>query len=242
MIPINSAKAAGVSPEHELGDVVDEVAEHFTDFVVRLADGLVRPEQILWGVPGGEAQDERERVEEHHHSAEDRPDPAGDGEPADVLGEPDGEQRGPGHDGGPAEGGADDAEHAQGAGAVPVGQRAAIDGGLGADVHERDVERGGSSVGTVEAGKNAYTAEQQVSNEVGIRTDLLRAEDLFVVADSFEGDAVFLEVFVNPLVNLIWLAGLVFLAGAVVTMWPDAREARRLARRFADGEAALARA
>ena len=32
--------------------------------------------------------------------------------------------------------------------------------------------RGGESLGTLEAGKNAYAAEQQVSNEVGIRTDL----------------------------------------------------------------------
>ncbi len=47
---------------------------------------------------------------------------------------------------------------------------------------------------------------------------------------------------VNPLVNLIWLAGLVFLAGALVTMWPDAREQRRLAQRFAERDAALARA
>jgi cytochrome c biogenesis factor len=39
-------------------------------------------------------------------------------------------------------------------------------------------------------------------------------------------------VIVNPLVNLIWLAGLVFLGGALVAMWPDAREQRRLARRF----------
>jgi cytochrome c-type biogenesis protein CcmF len=107
---------------------------------------------------------------------------------------------------------------------------------------ELAVERGGDDLGTIAPGKNRYLAEGQTSNEVGIRTDTLRAEDLFVIADSFEGEAVFLEAFVNPLVNLIWLAGLVFLAGAVVTMWPDAREARRLARRFADGEAALARA
>jgi len=107
---------------------------------------------------------------------------------------------------------------------------------------ELAVERGGESLGTISPGKNRYLAEGQTSNEVGIRTDLLRAEDLFVVADSFEGEEVFLEAFVNPLVNLIWLSGLLFLAGALVTMWPDAREARRLARRFADGEPALARA
>ena len=41
----------------------------------------------------------------------------------------------------------------------------------------------------------------------------------------------------NPLVNLIWLAGLVFVAGSLVTMWPDAREQRRLAQRLAEGGA-----
>jgi cytochrome c biogenesis factor len=41
------------------------------------------------------------------------------------------------------------------------------------------------------------------------------------------------KVLVNPLVNLIWLAGLVFVLGSLIAMWPDAREQRRLARRFA---------
>jgi hypothetical protein len=53
---------------------------------------------------------------------------------------------------------------------------------------------------------------------------------------------VFVQVIVNPLVNLIWLSGFVFLLGSVVTLWPDAREQRRLARRFAEGDPALARA
>ena len=38
----------------------------------------------------------------------------------------------------------------------------------------------------------------------------------------------------KPLVNLIWLAGLVFLLGSVIALWPDAREQRRpRARRYA---------
>ena len=104
------------------------------------------------------------------------------------------------------------------------------------------VSRGGDELGTVLAGKNRYFAEQQTSNEVAIRSDWLRAEDLFVIADQFNADgSVFIKVLVNPLVNLIWLAGLVFVAGALITLWPDAREQRRLARRFAE-EGALARA
>ena len=100
------------------------------------------------------------------------------------------------------------------------------------------VERGGDALGTVEAGKNAYTAERQVSNEVGIRSDLVTGEDLFVIAEQVNPDGtVYLRVFVKPLVNLIWLAGLVFLLGSLIALWPDAREQRRLALRYAGGEA-----
>jgi cytochrome c-type biogenesis protein CcmF len=100
------------------------------------------------------------------------------------------------------------------------------------------VRRGGDDLGTVEAGKNAYSVEQQVSNEVGIRTDYLRAEDLFVIAEQVNDDgSVYLRVFVKPLVNLIWLGGLVFLLGSVIALWPDAREERRLASRYADAGA-----
>jgi cytochrome c-type biogenesis protein CcmF len=96
------------------------------------------------------------------------------------------------------------------------------------------VRRGGRDLGTVEAGKNAYAAERQVTNEVGIRSDLVTAEDLFVVAEQVNPDGtVYFRVFVKPLVNLIWLAGVVFLLGSLVAMWPDAREQRRLATRYA---------
>ncbi len=95
-----------------------------------------------------------------------------------------------------------------------------------------DVSRGGSDLGTIEAGKNRYPVEQQSSNEVAIRSDLLRGEDLFVIADQIDPDGtVYFKVFVKPLVNLIWLAGFVFVLGSLVTLWPDAREARRLAAR-----------
>ena len=101
------------------------------------------------------------------------------------------------------------------------------------------VERDGEDLGVVEAGKNAYTVERAVSNEVGIRTDLLRAEDLFVSAEQIDADgAVVFRVFVKPLVNLLWLAGFVFLLGCVIVMWPDAREQRRLALRYEGAEGA----
>jgi cytochrome c biogenesis factor len=100
------------------------------------------------------------------------------------------------------------------------------------------VRRDGKELGSVEAGKNAYTAERQVSNEVGIRSDLLTGEDLFVIAEQVNADgSVYIRAFVKPLVNLIWLAGLVFVLGALITLWPDAREQRRLAIRYEGAEA-----
>ena len=94
------------------------------------------------------------------------------------------------------------------------------------------VRRGDKDLGTLEAGKNAYTIEQQVSNEVGIRSDKLTGEDLFVIAEQIDADgSVYFRVFVKPLVNFIWLAGLVFLLGSVITLWPDGKEQRRLVAR-----------
>ena len=96
------------------------------------------------------------------------------------------------------------------------------------------VSRGGNRLGVYEAGMNRYPAERQDSKEVAIRTDWLRAEDLFVIGDQFNSDgSVVLKVLVNPLVDLVWLAGVVFLLGSLIAMWPDVREQRRLARRGA---------
>ncbi len=105
------------------------------------------------------------------------------------------------------------------------------------DVEERArlaVARGGDRLGVLMAGKNSYPAEGQVSNEVAIHSDWLRAQDLFVIGDQFNKDgSVVLKVLVNPLVDLVWLAGFVFLLGSLIAMWPDPREQRRLARRAA---------
>jgi cytochrome c-type biogenesis protein CcmF len=98
-----------------------------------------------------------------------------------------------------------------------------------------DVSRDGRRLGTLEAGKNAYTVEEQVSNEVGIRSDWRTGEDLFVIAEQIDPDgSVYFRVFVKPLVNLIWLSGLVFLLGSAIALWPDAREQRRLVSRSAE--------
>jgi cytochrome c biogenesis factor len=96
------------------------------------------------------------------------------------------------------------------------------------------LDLGGRANGTLLAGKNLYDIEGP-SNEVGIRTNWLRAEDLYVIVDQFNRDgSVYVKVLVKPLVNLIWVAGFVFVLGSLVALWPDAREERRLALRYAE--------
>jgi cytochrome c-type biogenesis protein CcmF len=96
-----------------------------------------------------------------------------------------------------------------------------------------DVKKNGRDLGTLESGKNFYRAENQPSNEVGIRSDPLTGEDLYVITDQINpnGTIVF-KILVKPLVNLIWLAGLVFLIGSLIALWPNAAEQRRLAMRY----------
>ena len=97
-------------------------------------------------------------------------------------------------------------------------------------------ERDARACSTSAAARNGTlkTGHQQLlhgdtSREVGIHTNWLRAEDIYVIFDQRERRRrVFFKVLVKPLVNLIWIAGIVFLFGSLVALWPDAREQRRL--------------
>jgi cytochrome c biogenesis factor len=93
--------------------------------------------------------------------------------------------------------------------------------------------------GTVSSGDNRYVNPPEPSREVGLKTNWLRGEDLYVIADSVNPvtKVAFVKVLVKPLVNLIWVAGLVFLLGSAIALWPDAREQRRLVTRLAPARA-----
>jgi cytochrome c-type biogenesis protein CcmF len=96
------------------------------------------------------------------------------------------------------------------------------------------VARDGKSLGTYEPGKNFYPVEEQVSNEPAIRSEARTLGDLFLILETANPDgSIQLKAVVNPLVNLIWLAGLFFLGGALIAMWPDPAEERRLLERYA---------
>jgi cytochrome c-type biogenesis protein CcmF len=94
-----------------------------------------------------------------------------------------------------------------------------------------DVTRGGSHVATLDPGENQYAIEGP-ANEVSIYHDPRTIGDLFTIAQIDKGSVIALKVLVKPLVNLVWLAGFVFVLGSLIAMWPDAVEQRRLAERY----------
>jgi cytochrome c-type biogenesis protein CcmF len=102
------------------------------------------------------------------------------------------------------------------------------------------VSRGGQSVGTLAPARRIFTDHQAQtsSNEVDIHTNFTTFTDLYTILQGQDHGKIVIKALVNPMVSLIWLAGVVFLLGAAVAMWPDPREARQLARRYAS---ALAR-
>jgi len=90
---------------------------------------------------------------------------------------------------------------------------------------------------TLQPGMNDYAIEGP-ANEAAIYHDPRTLGDVFTTAQlAGRGERIDLKVFVKPLVNLIWAAGFVFVAGALIAMWPDAAEQRRLAARYAAGAA-----
>lgn len=84
-----------------------------------------------------------------------------------------------------------------------------------------EVWRGDGNRTTLEAGRNFYPASGEVSNEVGIRHDLLRASDLMIIVDRLTEDGTArIKLVANPLVNLLWAAGVLVAAGGLVAAWP----------------------
>ena len=72
--------------------------------------------------------------------------------------------------------------------------------------------------------KRMYWLEQQPSSIPAVYSTF--SEDVYVILTAIEpnGSAT-LKVFVNPLVNWIWLGGLTFVLGTVLVMWPHPRRA-----------------
>jgi cytochrome c-type biogenesis protein CcmF len=84
------------------------------------------------------------------------------------------------------------------------------------------VFREGKHVGELYPRKDFYYASQQPMTIPGVRSTL--EDDFYVLLVGWEsiglGGATF-KVFYNPLVNFLWIGGLVFILGTMVAAWPE---------------------
>lgn len=88
------------------------------------------------------------------------------------------------------------------------------------------VRSGDRVVGTLHPARNFYPPPQQPSTEVDIRSTLV--EDLYLILLQYDpqtGVALF-KALVNPLVNWIWIGGIVVIFGAHFAVLPDRRRER----------------
>lgn len=84
------------------------------------------------------------------------------------------------------------------------------------------VYRDGKFVGELYPRKDFYYASQQPMTIPGVRSTL--EDDFYVLLVAWEpigeGGATF-KIYHNPLVNFVWIGGLVFILGTAVAAWPD---------------------
>jgi cytochrome c-type biogenesis protein CcmF len=86
-----------------------------------------------------------------------------------------------------------------------------------------DVYKNGKKVKTIYPNKHFYKVQEQPTTEVVLRSTLL--EDLYVVlAQPNEDRSAIFKVYINPLVNLVWLAGFIVTIGTFVILLPDRQE------------------
>jgi cytochrome c-type biogenesis protein CcmF len=68
--------------------------------------------------------------------------------------------------------------------------------------------------------KRIYWLEQQPASIPSLYSTL--REDLYVTLTAIEADgSATFKVYRNPLVNWIWIGGLVFVLGAIAIIWPQ---------------------
>ncbi len=88
---------------------------------------------------------------------------------------------------------------------------------------------GDRKIDTLQPWHGFYTRFNQVSVRAGIRSTPV--EDLYVIPSDFLDDGrVLLRISINPLAWWLWVAGPVFVLGAVVALWPAPALERRAVR------------
>lgn len=97
---------------------------------------------------------------------------------------------------------------------------------------EFSLREDGKSLGLIRPVREFYFLKDQPWTRVDRDSTLSRDVYVSLLEYSGEGEEIKVQVDVNPLINWLWIGGFVLVFGALIAMWPDSREQRRLAARY----------
>ncbi len=87
----------------------------------------------------------------------------------------------------------------------------------------------GQPAGMLFPEKQFYPNQDQPSTEMAVRSTL--KEDLYLILAGYDNDgSASLKVIINPLIMWLWIGWIVLVGGTLITLWPDPREERAVAR------------
>jgi cytochrome c-type biogenesis protein CcmF len=89
------------------------------------------------------------------------------------------------------------------------------------------VSRDGQVLGTIQPYREFFVQQQQPMTIPDTHREF--ATELYVIVAGWEGngESATFKAFINPLINWIWLGGIVFVLGTIVAAWPDSQPVRR---------------
>ncbi|MCC7360058.1 MAG: heme lyase CcmF/NrfE family subunit [Anaerolineales bacterium] len=90
------------------------------------------------------------------------------------------------------------------------------------------VYRDGKFISQLHPRRDFYIESQQPMTIPGVRSTV--EDDVYVLLVTWEplaANGATFKIYVNPLINWVWMGGVVFILGTLVAAWPDASEARR---------------
>ena len=90
-----------------------------------------------------------------------------------------------------------------------------------------DVSFNGEPAGTLIPNREFFVVQQQPMTIPDKRSTL--ADDLYVILAGWEGsgETASFKAYINPLVNWLWIGGVVFILGTIVAAWPTEQERKQ---------------
>jgi cytochrome c-type biogenesis protein CcmF len=90
-----------------------------------------------------------------------------------------------------------------------------------------DVSHEGQPVGQLIPLREFFVIQQQPMTIPDKRSTL--ADDLYIILAGWEGngETATFKAYINPLVNWVWIGGVIFILGTLVAAWPNPQESRR---------------